>query len=192
MATDTKKDNKFYARSILEMVRPKVDVIKAEEDFGDLVTLVNKNLELKKFLQDPTMTFQERLASVLKIFADIKDPSSVAIITVLTIFDKLDDIEDIYQEFRGLVDALKKQVFVEVLSAIELDKKMLDEIKESVDKRTDLDVRIRNTVDASVVGGIVIKIGDRVIDLSLRGKIEDLRRQLKSIELRGEEFGSSN
>ena len=77
-----------------------------------------------------------------------------------------------------MIDELKKQVYVEVISAIELDGGMIFKIKESVDK--------------SILGGIIIKIEEKVIDLSIRGKIDDLKTRLKSIELKGEDFGIEN
>jgi len=186
------KDISYYARSIFNMARAGGDLEKAEKDFGDLVKLVEENLELKKFLQDPTITIQKRLDSTLKILKDVKDQSVIGTISILAIFDKLDEIEDIYEEFKALVSDLKKKVYVEVLSAVDLDDATLGGIKRAVDRRTELDVRIKNIKDPSVVGGIIIKIGDRVIDLSLKGKLDDLKRRLKSIELRGEEFGPTN
>lgn len=186
------QDNSLYAQAILDMARAKGAVDSTEEGFAGLVKLVSENLDLKKFLQDPTITVTQRLSTALELLKDDKSQTLTAIISMLAIFDKLDEIDEIYQEFKVLVDALKKQVYVEVLSAISLDDATILEVKKSIDKRTGLDVRVRNTVDPSVIGGIIIKIGDRVIDLSLKGKIDDLKRQLKSIELRGDEFGAAH
>ena len=55
-----------------------------------------------------------------------------------------------------------------------------------------LDVRVRNTVDPSIIGGLVIKIGEKVIDLSVKNKMEDIKSKLKSVELGGEGFGTED
>ncbi len=86
----------------------------------------------------------------------------------------------------------KKQVSVEVISAIELDEQMLAEIKKDVDSKTGLDVRVKNTVDKNIIGGLLIKIGERIIDLSVKNKIEDLKSKLKALDIRGEDFGFEN
>ena len=65
-------------------------------------------------------------------------------------------------------------------------------LKKEVDLKTGLDVRIKNIIDKDIIGGIVIKIGERVIDLSVKNKIEDMRQKLKSLELKGEYFGTEN
>jgi F-type H+-transporting ATPase subunit delta len=53
-------------------------------------------------------------------------------------------------------------------------------------------VRVKNTVDKSIIGGLLIKIGERIIDLSVKNKIEDLKSKLKALEIRGEDFGFEN
>jgi F-type H+-transporting ATPase subunit delta len=111
---------------------------------------------------------------------------------MIIIFDALDYTEQIYKDYTELTNRYKKQVSVEVISAIELDEKLLTEIKKDVDSKTGLDVRVKNTVDKSIIGGLLIKIGERIIDLSVKNKIEDLKSKLKALELRGEDFGFEN
>lgn len=119
----------------------------------------------------------------------IKSDLLVTITYILSVLNQVDDIESIYDEFIDLIKNIKKQVVVEIISAIELDKKTLADIKERLDEKEGLKVRIKNTVDRSIIGGLVLNIGDRVVDLSVKGKIEDLKDRLKSLELEGEVFG---
>ena len=111
---------------------------------------------------------------------------------MIILFDALDYTEQIYKDYIELTNQYKKQVSVEVISAIELDEKMLKEIKKDVDSKTGLDVRVKNTVDKSIIGGLLIKIGEKIIDLSVKNKIEDLKSKLKALEIRGEDFGFEN
>jgi F-type H+-transporting ATPase subunit delta len=69
---------------------------------------------------------------------------------------------------------------------------VLPRIKKDVDAATGLDVRIRNTVDNSIIGGLIIKIEEKVIDLSVKGKMEDIKTRLQSVELGGEGFGTED
>ena len=96
---------------------------------------------------------------------------------------------------RAILDigkALNKVEYVEVVSAIELDEGTLKKIKEDVGRASGLDVRIRATVDGSIIGGLIIKIGEKVIDLSVKNKMEDIKAKLKSVELGGEGFGTED
>ena len=64
--------------------------------------------------------------------------------------------------------------------------------KDIVDSASGLDVRVRNTVNESIIGGLIIKIGEKVIDLSVKNKMDDIKTKLKSIELGGGGFGTED
>ncbi len=129
---------------------------------------------------------------MLKILGDDSTSSIKTISAMIILFDALDYTEQIYKDYIELTNQYKKQVSVEVISAIELDEKILKEIKKDVDSKTGLDVRVKNTVDKNIIGGLLIKIGERIIDLSIKNKIEDLKSKLKALEIRGEDFGFEN
>lgn len=159
-----------HTRAILDIGKAlnKVDLLEAELKTlkGEIVS----NPDLKKYLADPSMTRLDKIKT-----ADIAG-----------------DIEEVNNVFMESVDYLKKQEYVEVVSAIELDEGTLKKIKEDVGRASGLDVRIRATIDESIIGGLIIKIGEKVIDLSVKNKIEDIKAKLKSVELGGEGFGTED
>ena len=133
-----------------------------------------------------------KINMALKVLGEDASVSIRTVFTVLIMADIVEDIEGIYNIFVGFVSDFKKQVYVEVVSSIELDSGTISKIKEDVDNASGLDVRIRNTVDPDIIGGLVLKIGEKIVDLSVKNKIEDIRAKLKSIELGGEGFGTKN
>lgn len=182
----------YYARAILDIGKAERSVDLLEAEFKTLKEAVVSDLDLKKYLTDPSVEKAAKINIALKV---LDEGASVSIRTVLVMMimaDIVEDIEDIYNIFTGFVSDFKKQVYVEVVSAIELDGGTISRIKEDVDRASGLDVRIRNTVDPDIIGGLVLKIGEKVVDLSVKNKIEDIRAKLKSIELGGEEFGAEN
>ncbi len=182
----------FYARSILDIARADNKVDRVEGEFKVLKDEVVSNLDLKRYLTDPSIEQSERIKTGLKVLGKSATPVIKAVMAMIITLDIVENIEQIYEGFVGLVSQFKKQVYVEVVSTVELDDGMMKKIKAEVDKKNDFDVRIRNTVDKSIIGGMVIKIGERIIDLSIKKEIDEMRNKLKSIELRGEEFGSEN
>jgi F-type H+-transporting ATPase subunit delta len=159
---------------------------------GQLKNEILNNLELKKYLTDSSIPAPEKIKSMLGILGEDASDAVKAAISTLIIMNVLESIEQIYRDYVALANQLKKQVSIEVISAVELDSDTIDTIKKDVDDKTDLDVRIKNIIDRDIIGGIVIKIGDRIIDLSLKNKIDDLKTKLKALELRGEDFGIEN
>ncbi len=181
-----------YARAILDIGKAEKSVDLLESEFKTLQEAIVSDLDLKKYLTDPSVEKTAKINMGLKI---LEKDSSVSIRTVLVMIitaDIVEDIEKIYNIFTGFVSDFKKQVYVEVVSAIELDGDTISKIKEDVDRASGLEVRIRNTVDPDIIGGLVLKIGEKIVDLSVKNKMKDIRAKLKSIELGGGEFGAEN
>jgi ATP synthase F1 delta subunit len=180
------------ARAVFELARAEGTVDRVEDELGQLSGEIMHNLDLKKLVTDPAIQDVEKIRAILTILGPdstdaIKSFASTAIIMKL-----FESVEQIYKDYIEITNKFKKQVSVEVISAIELENSILQGIKKEVDSKTGLDVRVRNTVDSKVIGGIIIKIGERIIDLSIKNKIEDLKTKLKALELRGEDFGFEN
>lgn len=182
----------YYAHALFDISRIDETIDRSEEELRQLKDAITSNIDFKKYLTDPSIPVPEKIRAAFDIFGGQACPAIQAFISVLIILDAVEQIEQVYNDYRETINNFKKQVSIDIISAVELDKKTVVLIKKEIDLKENLDVRIRNIVDPGILGGIVIKIGDRVIDLSVNNKIEDLRNKLKSIELRGEEFGTEN
>ena len=182
----------YYAQAVFNVARAENMVDQVEDELRQLKDEITNNLELKKNLTDPSIENYEKIKVMLEILGDDGSKAIKSFAAMMVILDAIDSFEQTYRDFVELANQLKRQVSIEVISVIELDKEILNEIKENVDKKTGLDVRIKNVLDKNIIGGIVIKIGDKVIDLSIKDKLEDLKNKLKALDLRGEDFGTEN
>lgn len=182
----------YYAQAVFNVARAENMVDQVEDELGQLKDEITNNLELKKNLTDPSIENYEKIKVMLEILGDDGSKAIKSFAAMMVILDAIDSFEQTYKDFVELANQLKRQVSIEVISVIELDKEILNEIKKHVDKKTGLDVRIKNVLDKNIIGGLVIKIGDKVIDLSIKDKLEDLKNKLKALDLRGEDFGTEN
>lgn len=183
---------RFYAQSILDMALAENAADSLEQEFKILKEEIISNLDLKNFLSDPSIEKSERIKAAFMMLEGDYSKITNAILAMVIIIDVVKEIDRIYKAYTRLVSNFKKQLYVEVVSAIELNDETLARVKENVDRITGQDARIRNTINPEMLGGLMIKIGGKIIDLSVRGKLNDMRSKLKSIELRGEEFGTEN
>ncbi|MCE5330068.1 ATP synthase F1 subunit delta [bacterium] len=182
----------YYAQCFLDIAKAEKSVDKFEEEFSQLKDAVINNLDFKKFLTDPSVEKPEKIKTAFEIISgDTTNAVRAAMATMITM-DVIESIEAIYNKFVLLVNKLKTQILVEVISAVKLDGNLMNEIKKSIDEKTRLDVRLKNVIDKNIIGGLLIKIGDKVIDLSVKSKINDLRTRLHSLEFGGEEFVGSD
>jgi hypothetical protein len=144
-----------------------------------------------KLLEAELMALKDKITPDPDLKGYITDPSMIRPYKVKT--TGVDgDIKEAPDAFTRPLDHLEKQEYVEVVSAIELDGETLDKIKEDVDRAYGFDIRIKNTVEEPIIGGLIIKIGEKVIDLSVRNKLEDIKAKLKSTRLGGEGFGTED
>ncbi|MFC2159861.1 ATP synthase F1 subunit delta [Actinomycetota bacterium] len=182
----------YYARAILDIGKAERAVDLLETEFKTLKEAVISDLDLKKYLTDPSVDKTAKIKMALEVLGEGASVPIRTVFTALIMADIVEEIERIYNIFVGFVSDFKKQVYVEVVSSIELDGGTISKIKEDVDNASGLDVRIRNTIDPDIIGGLVLKIGEKIVDLSVKNKMEDIRAKLKSIELGGEGFGAKN
>ena len=182
----------YYAQAILDIGKAEKAVDLLETEFKTLKEAVISDLDLKKYLTDPSVDKTSKISMALKVLGEDASVSIRTTFVILVMADIIEEIEEIYNMFVGFVSDFKKQVYVEVVSAIELDGETISKIKEDVDRASGLEVRIRNTVDPDIIGGLVLKIGEKIVDLSVKNKIKDIKAKLKSIELGGGEFGAEN
>ncbi|MHB1253660.1 MAG: ATP synthase F1 subunit delta [Candidatus Humimicrobiaceae bacterium] len=187
-----KNKTDYYASAFLDIAEAENVLDGFEEEFRQLKDAVVNDLDLKKFLTDPSVETPEKIRFAFKIFGENSTNAIRAAMATIITMDIIESIEGIYNKFVLLVNKIKTQIMVEVVSAIKLDDKLMKEIKKSIDEKTKLDVRLKNVVDKNIIGGLLIKIGDKIIDLSVKSKINDLKTRLHSLELGGEEFVSSN
>jgi F-type H+-transporting ATPase subunit delta len=187
-----KNKTDYYASAFLDIAVAEDVLDGFEEELRQLKDALINDLDLKKYLTDPSIETPEKIRFAFKIFGKNSTNAIRAVMAAMITMDAVESLEGIYSKFVLLVNKIKTQIMVEVVSAIKLDDKLMKEIKRSIDEKTKLDVRLKNVVDKNIIGGLLIKIGDKIIDLSVKSKIDDLKTRLHSLELGGEEFVSSN
>lgn len=182
----------YYVQCFFDMAKAENCIDNFEEEFKKITDIILKNLDLKKFLTDPSIPTPEKIKTAFEILGDDYINTTRAALATMITMDIIESVNEIYKKLVLIINKIKSQILVEVVSAISLDDKLMNEIKKSIDEKTGLDVRLKNIVDKNIIGGLLIKIGDKIIDLSIKSKIDDLKTRLHSLELGGEEFVSSN
>ena len=90
-------------------------------------------------------------------------------------------LQDIYKAYLALLDKEENILEVEVLSAISLPEELRVKLEEKLKTLSGSKIRIKEQVDPEIIGGLIIKIGDRLIDGSIRKDLESLRNQIVQI-----------
>jgi F-type H+-transporting ATPase subunit delta len=168
-----------YARAIFELARDEGRF----EEWAARIAAVREVLsvpEVRAVLMNPSISRQERQAAV-STFLEGAGPESVNLGKLLVGAGRVDDIAAIEEEYGGLVDEAEGRIRATATTAVELSPNDRDGLTRSLSKRLGREVRLTAAVDQSIIGGLVLRFGDHVIDASLATRLQQLRRKLAGV-----------
>jgi len=168
-----------YARALFGIG---VDAGKFEalgDELGELAALWNASDELRQALENPVFRPSEKRAVLERILPQVAPTPEVQRF-VLLLLDRrrIVLLPAIARAYRDLTDAHVGRVRAEVTSSEELTPATLDRVRRSLEQRTGKKVIVTSKVDAGLIGGVVARVGDLVLDGSVRTQLDDLRTRL--------------
>ena len=176
--------SKVYGDALFELALEKQSVTALYEEAEALRKIFRDNGELMQLLTHPKISKEEKEAAVKAIF-DGRVSDDMAGFLVLVVDKGLaDELDAVLGYFLSVVKEYKKIGVVDVASAVELTDAQKEKLCEKLLATTDyatLEVNYR--VDAALIGGLVVRIGDRVVDSSIRTKLSQMEKQLQRIQL---------
>jgi len=155
-----------------------VDQIKADLDaFGGLL---NESPDLDRLVRSPVFTADAQLKALDAVLARAGIGGTTAkFLGVLTANRRLFAVRDVIRAFNALVARFKGEVTAEVTVAEPLNDKNLDALRSALKSVTGKDVSLNVKVDPSIIGGLIVKLGSRMVDSSLRTKLNSIKHAMK-------------
>jgi F-type H+-transporting ATPase subunit delta len=135
--------------------------------------------ELQRVLANPAIPLDQRISVARKVFASLSKPV-LNLVLLLLKRGRIEQLPRVAAEFRRLDDKRNNIVHATVTSAAPLDADEVKAIAARLEELTGSSVDLETSVDPDLLGGVVVRVGDRLIDGSVRGRLERLRNQLAS------------
>jgi F-type H+-transporting ATPase subunit delta len=166
-----------YARSLFEVAseRDVLDTIK--EQLGQFADALHEHRELSVFFFSPYFSVQEK-KSGLKRLVEGGDPAFMNFLEALIERHRMPAIYRIRTDFDVLYDKTNKLLPVRVTSAVELDAETIESLGRRIGEQTGNEIELSTTVDPEILGGIVLRVGNFILDASIRTRLEKLRREV--------------
>src|SRR5205085_8009357 len=142
--------------------------------------VLGENPTFAAFLADPGIGAAERTAVLEKVFRGRASPLAMNFLLVLNNKGRLRLLRQIAEAYGALLDEQNGKVEVDVTVARKLGREQLGEVKEKVSQALGKDAVVHQYVDPEIIGGLVLRVEDRLIDASVRYQLEAMRERLLS------------
>lgn len=169
-----------YATALFELARDEKSIDAVKADLEKFEAMLADSVDLKRLVRSPVFSAGEQ-SKALAAVLDKAGISGVAakFLKVLTANRRLFAVSDVIRAFRSLVAKFKGEATADVTVAEKLSDKNLDALKTALKSVTGKDVALNVNVDPSIIGGLVVKLGSRMVDSSLRTKLNSIKHAMK-------------
>ena len=169
-----------YATALFELARDQKSIETVKADLDSFDAMLADSADLKRLVRSPVFSAEAQS----KALAAVLDRAGIAGISanflrVLTANRRLFAVSDVIRAFRALVAKFKGEATADVTVAEPLSDKNLDALKIALKAVTGKDVALNVKVDRSIIGGLVVKLGSRMVDSSLRTKLNSIKHAMK-------------
>jgi F-type H+-transporting ATPase subunit delta len=167
-----------YAHALLEVGRAEGQLAEIEDELFRFARTFEGSDELRVALTDPLLPAERRVAVVEDLLGGKALQVSAALASFIVAAGRTSDLPAIVDRFVELAAAERRRAVAEVRSAINLTTEQVERLRLALNRATGKEVEVKVVVDPSVLGGLVAKVGDFVIDGSVRHRLEQLREQI--------------
>ena len=166
-----------YARSLFEVAsdQDKLDLVR--EQLSEFADAVSENRELQVFLFSPYFSTEEKKDGLDRALSGV-DPVVENFLKLLIEKHRTPVIFRIRAEYDQLWEEVNKLLPVEITSAVELPEATVKQLGDRISEQTGRRVELSSHVEPEILGGIVVQVGNSVLDASIRTRLERLRRQV--------------
>jgi F-type H+-transporting ATPase subunit delta len=166
-----------YARSLFEVAQEKDNLDTVREQLGQFADALNDNHELSVFFFSPYFSTEEKKDGLGKAL-DGADEAILNFLELLVEKHRMPAIHRIRREFDHLWEEANKLLPVSITSAVELDPSTVENIGTSIGESTGRKVELTSIVEPDILGGLVVRVGNSILDASIRNRLEQLRKQV--------------
>ena len=166
-----------YARALFEVAQQQGDLDGIREQLGQFADALEAERSLQTFFFSPYFSSEEKKDGLRKALSGADD-AIVNFFDLLIEKHRMPAIFRIRREFDRMWREERKMLPVQLTSAIELDAQTVESLGRTIGERTGRQVDVTAQVDPNILGGIVLRVGNSILDASIRNRLETLRKQV--------------
>jgi F-type H+-transporting ATPase subunit delta len=169
-----------YASGVFELAKAEGDLERVENELLSIAQAIEASSELRSTLTDPQLPIDRKQAIVDDLIGARASSLTVGLVQLIVNQGRSSELPAIARAVAESAAASRDKALAEVRSAVPLDAETVARLETSLSRATGKSVEVKVIVDPSVIGGIVARVGDTVIDGSLARRVEAVRQTVSS------------
>lgn len=175
---------KTYGDALFELALEEQTVDMLENEVLGVLQVLNDNVELNKLMNHPKITKEEKNKIIEEIFKGRISDELTGFLHIIVTKDRYNEITNIFEYFIYRVKEFRNIGLAYVSSAVELKEEQKAELIRKLLQITKFEqIDVVYTVDQALIGGMIIRIGDRVIDSSIKTRLHEMSKNLSKLQL---------
>jgi F-type H+-transporting ATPase subunit delta len=171
-----------YAIALFDLALEENRIEEVEAALNRIEALLRDNSDFERLVRSPIFSAEEQSRALKAIGPHLEVSGFTANFLQLLVKNRrLFALNDIIAGFRRLLADYRGQMTADVISAIPLTEAQTEELKASLKAKTGKDIDLKLTVDPAILGGLIVRIGSRMVDTSIRSKLNSLKFALKEV-----------
>jgi ATP synthase F1 delta subunit len=168
---------RVYAEALFEVAKEKGKLDAIRDELGQFADALDGNRELQVFFFSPYFSSAEK-ASGLQRAVSGADQELLNFLELLIEKGRMPEVFRVRRQLDELWKHENRRIDVTVTSAVELDRAVVEKVGEEIERQTGQKVELASRVDGEILGGIVLQVGNMVLDASIRARLEKLRKSV--------------
>lgn len=168
---------RVYAESLFGVAKEKGNLDEVHSQLGEVADALDSDRDLQVFFFSPYFSSAEKREGIGKAISGASD-ELVNFLELLAEKHRMPALFRIRRRFDELWAKENERLSVTVTSAIELDDKIVKSIGDEIERKTGMTIELDSKVDESIIGGLVLQVGNRVLDASIRNRLNKLRKEV--------------
>jgi F-type H+-transporting ATPase subunit delta len=167
-----------YASALFEVAKGEDDLSRVEDELFTVASRVQSNDALRDALTDRSLPVDLRQGIVEDLLGGRASATTTNLVSMIVGAGRAKDLPAIIEKFLQKSAGSRSETLAEVTSAVPLEGDQERSLAEALSRRLKRSVSLKVTVDPSIMGGLIVRTGDTVIDGSVRSRLEQLKNQL--------------
>ena len=170
-----------YAQALFEVGEETQTTSELYQELKQLVDILNENKDLYNFLKSPLIGREDKKNVMNNIFEDQLSKNMNNFLKIVIDKDRISVIENIQESYKSLLNDKNNILEGTAITAVALNEKEIKDLEKNLSTKYNKNVTLTNVVDETILGGVLVKLGNEEIDGTIRTRLSRMKKQLSQV-----------